>query len=58
MKNIEEELDHKKVRGATLKYLSNHRKYRYELVDKPKNQPNRIFIDEKLAVKVIRFVEQ
>ena len=34
-------------------YLSNHRKYRYELVDKPKKQPNRFFISNELANKVI-----
>ena len=30
-----------------------HRKHRHELVDEPKKQSNRIFIDEKLATKVI-----
>ena len=30
-----------------------HRKHRYELVEEPKKQCNRFFMDEKLAVKVI-----
>ena len=44
--------------AATLKYLSNYIKYRDELADKLKNQPNIIFIGKKLAIKVIRIVEQ
>ena len=32
---------------------SNHKKHRYELVEEPKKQVNRTFIDEKLAIKVI-----
>ena len=36
-----------------MKYLSDHMKHRYELVDEPKKQPNRIFIDKELATKVI-----
>ena len=41
------------MREITTKYNSNHRKHRYELVEEPKKQVNRIFIDEKLAIKVI-----
>ena len=52
-KHMEEELDHKNLRAITLKYLSNHRKHIYELVDKPEKQANRICIDKKLALKVI-----
>ena len=52
-KHIEEGLDHKNVQEITIKYHSDHRKHRYELVDKPKKQYNRILIDEKLAIKVI-----
>ena len=48
-----EGLDHEDLREITIKYNSNHRKHRYELVEEPKKQVNRIFIDEKLAVKVI-----
>ena len=35
------------------KYNSNHRKHRHELVEEPKKQVSRIFIDEKLVIKVI-----
>ena len=50
-KHIEEELDHKNLRVTTLKYLLNHRKHRYELIDEPKKQFYIIFIDRKLAIK-------
>ena len=36
-KHIEEGLNRKNLRVATVNYLSDHRKYRYELVDEPKN---------------------
>ena len=52
-KHIEVGLDHKNLREITIKYHSDHRKHRYELVEEPKKQCNRIFIDEKLAIKVI-----
>ena len=48
-----EGLDHKNLREIIIKYHSNHRRQRYELVDEPKKQSNRIFIDGKLALKVI-----
>ena len=41
------------MRETTIKYRSDHRKDRYELAGKPKNQSNRIFINEKLEVIVI-----
>ena len=44
--HIEERFDHKSVRMITIKYLSNHLKHRYELVDEPKKQHNTIFIDK------------
>ena len=31
-KHLEEGLDHKKLRPTTLKYLSNHRKNRYNII--------------------------
>ena len=49
----EEELDHKNLQEITTKCKSNHINYRYEIVEEPKKQVNRIFIDEKLAIKVI-----
>ena len=52
-KHIEKELDHKYLREFTIKYLSDHRKHRYELVEEPMKQVNRTFMDEKLATKVI-----
>ena len=52
-KNIEEGLDHKNLREITTRYHSDNRKHRHELVEQPKKQCNRIFIDEKLAFKVI-----
>ena len=45
--------EYKNLRKITTKYNSNQRKYRYELVQEQNKQCNRIFIDEKLAVKVI-----
>ena len=51
--HIEKGLDHKDLRAAILKYLSNHRKNRHELDNKSRKQCNRTFIGEKLAIKVI-----
>ena len=41
------------MRETTIKYYPDHRKHKYKLVDELKKQCNRIFIDEKLAIKVI-----
>ena len=38
---------------TTIKYISNQRKHRLELVDEQKKQPNRIFINKELIIKVI-----
>ena len=46
-------LNEKHIEDITRKYHSNDRKHRYDLVNKPKKQCNRIFIDKKLAIKVI-----
>ena len=43
----------RKLRMTIGKYLSDHRKRRYELVNEPKKQANIIFIDKQLAIKVI-----
>ena len=48
-KHIDEGLDHKDLWEITIKYHSDHRKHRYELVEGPKKEANRIFIDEKLS---------
>ena len=53
MKSIEEGLDHTNLWEITIKYRSDHRKHRYELVTKAKKQLIRIFIDEKSAIKII-----
>ena len=37
-KHIEEGLDHKDLWEITIQYHSDHRKHRYELVDKPKKK--------------------
>ena len=36
-KYIEEGFDHKNLRETTIKYCSDNRKHRYELVEEPKN---------------------
>ena len=41
-RHIQEGLDHKNLRGVTTKCNSNHRKHRYELLEKPKKQVKRI----------------
>ena len=42
-RHIEKKLDHKNLRAITIKYCSDYRKHRFELVEEPKKQPNRIF---------------
>ena len=36
-----------------LRQYADHRKHRYELVDKPEKESNRIFINKELALKII-----
>ena len=38
-KQKEEGLNHKNLRVTAVKYLLDHRKHTYELVDEPKNNP-------------------
>ena len=52
-KHIQEGLDHKHLREITTNYSSSHRNYRYKLVEEPEKQCNEIYIDEKLAIKLI-----
>ena len=52
-KHIEEKLDHKNLPAITNKYDPVYKKHRYELVDKPKKQPNKRFLHSDLALKVI-----
>ena len=53
-KLIEEKSDHKYLWLTVVKYVLDHRKRRYELVDEPNNQPSRIFICKLLATKVCK----
>ena len=41
------------MRETAIKYNSNHKEHRYELVEEPKKLVNRIFINEKLTIKII-----
>ena len=52
-KHIEEKLGHKNLPVITNKYHQVYKKHRYELVDKPKKQPNRRFLRNDLTLKVI-----
>ena len=52
-KHIEEKLGHKHLPVITNKYDQVYKKHRYELVNKPKKQPNRRFLRSDLALKVI-----
>ena len=52
-KHIEEKLGHKNLPVITNKYDPVYKKHRYELVDKPKKQPNRRFLRSVLELKVI-----
>ena len=42
MKNIKERLDHNNMQLIAVKYVSDHKKHRYEIVDEPKNNPTEI----------------
>ena len=44
-----EGLDYKNVREIALKYNSNHRIHRHELVQEPKKHVNRIFVDNMIS---------
>ena len=53
-KSIEIIIDNDGILWLMMEYChSDHRKHGYKLVEEPKQQCNRIFIDEKLAIKVI-----
>ena len=51
-KNIEEGLGHMNLPVITRKCNSDCRKHRYQLVDNPKTQPNKIFLHKDLELKV------
>ena len=52
-KNIEEKLGHKNLPAITNKYDQACKKHRYELVNEAKKQPNRRFLRNDLALKII-----
>ena len=52
-KHIEEKLGHKNLPVITNQYEPVYKKHRYELIDKPKQQPNKRFLRSDLALKVI-----
>ena len=52
-KHIERKLGHKNLPFITNKYDQVYKKRRYELVNKPKKQPNRRFLCSDLVLRVI-----
>ena len=52
-RHLKESLDHANLRAVARWYHSKYRSSRFKLVDGRKKQPNRIFLHEKLAIKVI-----
>ena len=42
-KHITERLDHENLQVTPLKYLSDHKKYRYKLVDEQKNNQQNVY---------------
>ena len=52
-KPVEEKLGHKNLPVITNKYNPVYKEHRYELLDKPKNQPDRRLLHSDLALKVI-----
>ena len=52
-KYIQEKLGHKNLPVITNNYDPVYKKHRYELVGKPKKQPNRRFLHSDLTLKVI-----
>ena len=51
--HLQEQLGHKNLRAVTKKYDEEYKKYRYELINDPIKQPNRKFIRNDLALKII-----
>ena len=52
-KHVEEKLGHENFPVIANKFYPVYKKHRYELVDKPKEQPSRRFLLSDLALKVI-----
>ena len=51
--HLQEQLGHKNLRAVTKKYDEEYKKYRYELINDPIKQPNRKFIRNDLALKIV-----
>ena len=56
-KHIEEGLSQKNFQMTTVKYLSDHRKRRYELIDEPKNNPTQFLYAKNQQPKLLRIIE-
>ena len=52
-RHIQQQLGYKNLQAVTNKYDQKYKKCRYELVNEPKYQPNRKFIRNDLALKII-----
>ena len=52
-KHVEENLGHKNLVVITRNFCLDYRKHRFELVDKPKKQLNRMLLHKDLALKII-----
>ena len=52
-KHIEEKSGHKNLPVITNKYDQVYKKHMYELLNKPKKQPNRRFLRRDLTLKII-----
>ena len=57
-KYVEEQLGHANLVAITQRYDPKYRKHRYELIDNPKQQPNRISLHEGIAIGIIKTVKQ
>ena len=53
-RHVEQQLGHKNLPAVTNKYEDEYKKHRFELTDGPIKQPNRRFIRNDLALKIIK----
>ena len=53
-KHMAEQLSHANLVVITRRYHPKYRKDRHQLIDNPKNQPNRIFLHRVIAIGVIK----
>ena len=52
-RHVQKQVRHKNLRAVTNKYNEEYKKHRYGLIDEPIKQPNRRFIRNDLALKII-----